>query len=144
MHEPTQLTTAVPTHEDCTPEAEAAAVRIAALEALASGNTDDVDDEIRDMLDELDEEADVLDAINEWALDVWATKRVTLTGTTDIVSIGVLFGTGGPHVQALITDDGSTQAEAWTWGRDGYASVNVHAPCLAAVLFDVFATMELS
>jgi hypothetical protein len=88
---------------------------------------------------ELDNDADVTEALDTIALEVYANARLSPDGARDIQEIVVVTGTGGPHVEFSVSwNDGTVVATGW-WGSDKVERYAYEAaPALAEYLADWF------
>ncbi len=89
-------------------------------------------------IDEAIEEADLLDALEFVALETYATANIRLDMPPDIDSVTIVFGTGGPHTQAVLSHNGDVACKAWSWGFSGYVERNTYAPTLAGWLIELY------
>jgi len=67
--------------------------------------------------DEYDADADLLDVLNTDALEVYATGRFHFHDGWTVTGIVIVTGTGGPHVEAEISDSGRIVGRCY-WGSD--------------------------
>lgn len=65
---------------------------------------------------ELEDTADLTEALDTIALEVYGTARVDGNGTT-LQSVTIVTGTGGPHIEVELDADGDAFANGW-WGSE--------------------------
>ena len=102
-------------------QAESAIETVTLLETLISEDSEDWDPEILSYLEDLgldpeDNELDLFsEVLNSDVLEIYREEKVYLSGLRLPGDLFLVTGTGGPHTQVRITQDGWSEAKCWTW-----------------------------
>jgi len=81
---------------------------------------------------------DWFDWFDQSALEAYANQKVYGNGTTIVGSVTVVLGTGGPHYQYTVNNNGNVTGEAWGWFGQDQAEAHGYAPMLADMLHELF------
>jgi len=85
-----------------------------------------------------DDAEDIIDVLNEEALEAYANVKQWGDGRREVTSVTVVLGTGGPHYQFQVTPDGQVYGQAWGWFREHEASHYGRAETLGAYLAEIY------
>lgn len=78
------------------------------------------------------------DLLGTGTLEIYYTQRTYLGQSLILTdSVTVVTGTGGPHTEAVIRQDGSGLVSCWSWYGSDRVDLGLRVPDLARVLFEI-------